>query len=46
MDYLEYLFVYTLFLQGRIRSLQREVDRLEERLADEDRARRSASTTE
>ena len=28
------IFVYLLLLQGRLRALQREVDRLEERLAE------------
>ncbi len=32
------LFVYLLLLQARIRSLTREVDRLEERLAEADAA--------
>ena len=32
------LFVYLLLLQGRIRALTREVDRLEERLAEADAA--------
>lgn len=32
------LFVYLLMLQARIRSLTREVDRLEERLAEADAA--------
>ncbi len=30
------LFVYLLLLQGRIRSLHREIERLEERLAEAD----------
>ncbi len=47
MDYLEFLFagfavfwaglfVYLLSLQGRLRSVQRELERLEERLAEVD----------
>ncbi|MFA7248821.1 MAG: CcmD family protein [Dehalococcoidia bacterium] len=35
------IFVYLLMLQGRLRSLQREVDRLEERLAEADPAKAS-----
>ena len=31
------IFVYLLLLQARLRALQREVDRLEERLAEADR---------
>ncbi|MEI7926831.1 MAG: CcmD family protein [Chloroflexota bacterium] len=32
------IFVYLLLLQGRLRALQREVDRLEERLAETETA--------
>ena len=32
------LFVYLLWLQARLRSVQRELDRLEERLAERDKA--------
>lgn len=32
------IFVYVLLLQARLRGLQREVDRLEERLAESDAA--------
>ena len=32
------IFVYLLLLQSRLRALQREVDRLEERLAERDAA--------
>ncbi len=32
------IFVYLLLLQGRLRALQREVDRLEERLAEAETA--------
>ncbi|MDA0270209.1 MAG: CcmD family protein [Chloroflexi bacterium] len=38
------LFVYLVLLQGRIRALQREIERLEERLEEADAASGSGST--
>ena len=38
------LFVYLLTLQGRLRALRREIDRLEERLAEADAARTATAT--
>ena len=35
------IFVYLLLLQSRLRTLQREVDRLEERLAESEHAPRA-----
>ena len=35
------IFVYLLMLQARLRALQRDVDRLEERLAETESPRRS-----
>ena len=35
------IFVYLLMLQARLRALQRDVDRLEERLAESESPRRS-----
>ncbi len=53
MDHLEYmflgfavfwaaLFVYIVWLQARLRSVSRELERLEERLADQDADRETA----
>ena len=39
------LFVYLLILQGRVRSLQRDIEQLEERLAESDAAPATASTS-
>ena len=56
MDHLQFLFagfavfwsallVYLLVLQGRVRSLEREISRLEERLAESEDAPRPAAAT-
>jgi CcmD family protein len=39
------LFVYLLILQARVRSLQREIEQLEERLEESDAAPATASTS-
>jgi CcmD family protein len=55
MDHIEYLFagfavfwaclfVYLVLLQGRIRALQREIERLEERLEEADAATGNGAT--
>ena len=56
MDFLEFLFagfavfwaglfVYLLWLQARLRDVQRELERLEERLAESERAKEAEEET-
>ena len=56
MDFLEFLFagfavfwaglfVYLLWLQARLRDVQRELERLEERLAESERAKQAEEET-